>query len=493
MAIPDFLGYSQIAPKSDIIDSYQKGLNAAQAQQINPIKLQQAQADVTQTQANTGLTNQQTQNAQTTNQTNQVALAQSKLSALSGLLSNVKDDQSYQAAGQVAKQMGLPVDQFLTQNPTYGDGSHVEALKNTIAGQTERLDLQAKQAGIGVQNAQANNLNSEAQLNPAKANLLKAQTAESNAKAVQDNAINQSMLGVGTGGTGGAGHLDENGQPVTGDSFLQSLPSQRAAQIKAYAEGRASPPTGRATTPAMQQLTEQQILQYDPQADVLTRKQRSDTIDDFSKGQSGRELKNLGTVAGHIDNLADLGSKLNNGPSDTINSITNSFGQHVQNKAVLNPYNLQKSLTSDEIVSLITGGKGSEKDREAIAKTLSSDASDEDRNATLSAAVKAAYDRTVQLAEKYKSGMGRTSGTSQVVKEVVPPEAAALFQKYGLDTTPLGYTPPPKAQGEENIPNGGIVKPSQPGLPQPTKGLVRNGYIFLGGDPANQQSWKQVK
>lgn len=480
MATPDFLGYSQLTPKDETLDSYQKGLNIAQTQQMNPIKVQQAQADVAQTQ-------QATQNAQTTNETNQYALATKKVQALQDAAINLTPD-NYQIQKNLLETHGIvkPGDM-----PDSYDPQWQASTVNKLSQATQQLEVQAKQADINTKKAQANNLNSEAQLNPAKANLLKAQAAESNAKAVQDNAINQSMLGVGTGGTGGAGHLDENGQTVTGDSYLQSLPSQRAAQIKAYAEGRASPPTGRATTPAMQQLTEQQILQYDPQADVLTRKQRSDTIDDFSKGQSGRELKNLGTVAGHIDNLADLGSKLNNGPSDTINSITNSFGQHVQNKAVLNPYNLQKSLTSDEIVSLITGGKGSEKDREAIAKNLSSDASDEDRNATLSAAVKAAYDRTVQLAEKYKSGMGRTSGTAQNVKDVVPPEAAALFQKYGLDTTPLGYTPPPKAQSEENIPNGGVVKPT--GLPQPTKGLVRNGYIFLGGDPASQQSWKQVK
>lgn len=383
------------------------------------------------------LLQQQLATSQSDQQLKQLQLASTHVDMINNLLTDVNPS-NYDAKVQYAQSMGIlkPGEAPPTYDPTWVQ-SRVDNTKAVKA----KLDQALEQAQIG-----------QAQ----------ATTAKTNSETAQNNYLNQSLFGAGGGGTGGAGHLDASGQPLSGDAYLATLPPQRAAQIKAYALGAQLPPTGRGTTPQLSQLTEQQILQYDPAADSITRRARQATYQDMTSGKSSQEIKNLDTLSGHIDALATAGASLNNGPLDSYNFIANQVGQHLQNKAVLNPYELQKGVSADEIVQLLTGGKGTLEDRRKIENTLSSSASDEDRSATIKQAVGVIYDRAKALQDKYAQGMGTTaSNGGTAAKPIIAPSTLALFKKYGFDTNYFGGISP-SSNASESASTGSAI----PGIQQ---------------------------
>ena len=73
-------------------------------------------------------------------------------------------------------------------------------------------------------------------------------------------------------------------------------------------------------------------------------------------------------------------------------------------------------------------------------------------------------------------------------KEQAPRFAvAAGGQGFNADGTP--YTLPAQVYNQQT---GEFVNPQQQQLNAPQKGEVRNGYRFIGGDPASQKSWEKI-
>ena len=129
------------------MEAGQQAFNLNQAQINAPLITAQKQADIAQTQ-------QQTTNAQTTNQVNQQALASAKLSAIGGLMNGVKDQDTYNSHAMAGIQSGLLPPDFLQQNPNY-DPTKMAGYMDTIQNQKQQLDLASSQAEIGLKNAQA--------------------------------------------------------------------------------------------------------------------------------------------------------------------------------------------------------------------------------------------------------------------------------------------------------------------------------------------------
>ncbi len=229
------------------------------------------------------------------------------------------------------------------------------------------------------------------------------------------------------------------------EQYLSTLQPALASQIRGIARGDLSLPTGRVLQTPYGQSLMNAVMTYDPTASEVNLGARKKTRDSFAAGKDSNELKSLDQLAGHIENLDEAGKALDNGSVPAWNYAANYIGQNFQNKAVLNPYKLSKSIAGDEISKLLTGSGGSLSDRKEIQDTLSPSASNEDRTATIEKAVKSVYDRAKALQDKYNEGMGITNAQGNIEKPIIPQVTLALFDKYGLDTNYFGAPNVPKA------------------------------------------------
>lgn len=92
--------------------------------------------------------------------------------------------------------------------------------------------------------------------------------------------------GVVIPGATGSG-MSSDGAQLNGQPFLDQLPQNDAAQVKALAEGRMAFPTGTALKSAYWQDMLQKVAQYDPSFDAVNYTARAGTRKAFTSGKEG--------------------------------------------------------------------------------------------------------------------------------------------------------------------------------------------------------------
>ncbi len=159
-----------------------------------------------------------------------------------------------------------------------------------------------------------------------------------------------------------AGGLDTNGQPLTGDAYLKTLPSGMAAQVKAIAEGRQTVvPRGAQQIPLMAAVN-----QYDPTYTAARAKMRAA----FTTGKQGDNIGALNTAVVHLDQLADASDALKNGTfrpgNHAYNYLASAFGQNT-----VTNFDALKTAVAGEMATAL---KGNATDQEIhhITETLQS-------------------------------------------------------------------------------------------------------------------------
>jgi hypothetical protein len=267
--------------------------------------------------------------------------------------------------------------------------------------------------------------------------------------------------------------LDANGQvkkgadgnPLTGDAFLATLPQGRAAQIKSFAEGRETNiPRGNAGLGFMDQVN-----QYDPGFSV----QRAQTRKDFSSaGASGKNIQALNTAAVHLDQLGEAAKALGNGTlvpgNAAFNALTSAFGGSA-------PTNFDglKAAVASEMASALKGN-ATDSEIETIGKTISNASSPKQLAGIVDTNLHTLSAKLNTKDEQYQQGTDSTNPGYTPLG----PAAKGVFDKHGIQPIQRLAKQQP-AQGAPRAAQGGYLV-----------GRKYGNLTYLGGDPKDRASWQ---
>lgn len=191
---------------------------------------------------------------------------------------------------------------------------------------------------------------------------------------------------------------------------------------------------------------------------------------DFATGKQGNAVRSFNVSLSHLDTLGQLADALNNGDTQVINKLGNSYAQ--QTGAVApNNFEAAKKVVTDEVVKAIVGAGGTGHDREEAAKTISSASSP----AQLKGVIKTYKDLMVGqlggLEQQYRITTGRDD-----FGRYLSPQAQGMLHPTGQQSNGAGATAPAAAPRKSALP-----------------GQVVRGYKFKGGDPSVKTNWEQVQ
>lgn len=163
---------------------------------------------------------------------------------------------------------------------------------------------------------------------------------------------------------------DKNGQPLTGDAFLSTLPANLQSTVKAIASYRQAPLTGMAMRSPYGAQLASAVNQYNPQYDATQYGSKTKARNDFATGKNGNTVRSLNVAVQHLDQLGQLSQALGNGDVQMFNRLGQSFAAQTGNPAPTN-FDAAKQLVGDEIVKAIVGAGGGVGDREQAQANIS--------------------------------------------------------------------------------------------------------------------------
>jgi hypothetical protein len=223
-----------------------------------------------------------------------------------------------------------------------------------------------------------------------------------------------------------------DGRPLTGEAFLAKLPLGRAAQIRAFAEGRTT------SLPRGKELLafKDQVAQYDPEWS----EQRAQIRKAFTTGADGRNIGALNTATVHMDQLSDAAKALKNGSfvpgNEVYNKVASWFGS-----APPNNFNALKEAVAGEMANAL---KGNATDPEIahISKTILSSGSPEQLAGVINTNLHTLGAKLNTYQERYRQQIPNDTVWSPVL-----PSARAVYDKHAINPTagPQNGPPPPKA------------------------------------------------
>jgi len=210
------------------------------------------------------------------------------------------------------------------------------------------------------------------------------------------------------------GATNANPQGFTGEEYLKTLDPKIASEVKAYAEGRRPFPQGFALkSPYFQQLI-QAVGQYDPSYDFSVPGGRAKTRADFTAGNSAKQITALNTVVGHLGDLSEKVSALNNSDVQAFNSAKNWFKTQTGSPDVTN-FNTVKKGVQDELTRVWRQSGGSEQDIKTWGESLNSAGSNAQLHGVLRTIGGMLEARLSALANQKDQGLGKFGGDIRVL------------------------------------------------------------------------------
>lgn len=330
-----------------------------------------------------------------------------------------------------------------------------------------------------INEAAASRLDPDTKLNPAqtqeasdKAAALKQKTANDEAgreletKRVATAAAELELHQKTFDATFGSGK-DANGQPLkdpatgkplTGEALLNTLPTGRAAQVRAFAEGRETQlPRGSAQQPFLDLVN-----QYDP----TFNNQRADARKDYAPGgKSGQNIQSLNTATVHLDQLGEAAKAMDNGSFVPGNAIVNSLRTTFGGSAPTNFAGLKAAVASEMASAL----KGNATDQEiaANARTIGGASSPGQLAGIIDTNMHVLGAKLNTKDEQYQKAIG----PSAEKEGPVLPTAAAAFAKHGIQPiNRLAAAKPPAGAG-----------PAKPNT-QADYDALASGALYIGKD-----------
>lgn len=280
-----------------------------------------------------------------------------------------------------------------------------------------------------------------------------------------------------------------NANLPTGDAYLQSLPADQSAQVKALAEGRMQFPSGYALkTPYWQQMLSS-VAQYDPNFDAVNYNARYQTRRDFTSGKSAQQINALNTAIGHLNSLSDAADALNNSRFPGVNKVTNWLSTQSGDKRV-NNFDTTRKAVVDELTRVWRGTGGSEKDIETWTQALNDAGSPDQLHGAIAQIGELMQSKINALAGTYAQGMGTTAQATQFITPKSAQVIDALERRAGI--TPPDVTTSAAGLGAPDAPTqSGASDATAPPTPttQADFDALPSGALYI--DPDDGKTYRK--
>lgn len=333
---------------------------------------------------------------------------QAQRANFSAQLANAPDEDTYNA---ITAKMD-PNERALV--PDFNDPDRVD--KNLMYGQTsqERAqnELRAKEVAKLTDPAQLAYAAEDPNRSPQERSAADAALKRLDQYQQAGRPTQTTMMNFGSG-------TDANGQPLSGEAFLQTLPTSMRAEVKAIAEGRQSYlPRG-----AQGELLLRAVNQYDPGYSV----QRTQLRSAFTTGKQGQNIGALNTATVHLDQLADAADAMQNHSFVPGNAVYNKFVSTFGGNAATNFEALKNAVVGEMANAL----KGNATDEEI--KHIMTSFQNANSPAQLSGAIRTSLHVLGAKLNTYDEQYHQQMPNDQW--SPVLPSARAVYQKNGI--TPL--------------------------------------------------------
>ncbi len=211
------------------------------------------------------------------------------------------------------------------------------------------------------------------------------------------------------GGVAGNGPVSE-GASASGQAYLGSLPSGRAALVKAIGDYKQKFPLNLSRPQVM--MLDAQVHSYNPDYDQKLFESRQKTLNSFTSGKDADEVKSYNTVMNHligaqaaIGRLGNTQSSLVNVPYNIVRGQTSTQFQESRSTLLA-----KMDLAMAEVNKAAAGKPITVNERDYWHQRLNQNASPKDLGATLRAFTEMIAGRMDASAEKLNTGMGIKEG-----------------------------------------------------------------------------------
>ncbi len=198
------------------------------------------------------------------------------------------------------------------------------------------------------------------------------------------------------------------------------------------------------------------VAQKFPGYDSTQYPAKSAAVKAFDTGTQGNTVRSIDTSALHIGTLVPLIKALNNGDSQTANTLANQFSQQFGGAAPTN-FDAAKRIVGAEITKAILGGAGALADREELQADFSSANSPAQLMGVVQSLQHLLSGQLVSLQQQFTSSTGLDAADFQV--KLLPQTKQMFLSDYGGggssggetgddDTSPPSDTPPDDTSGQ---------------------------------------------
>jgi len=169
--------------------------------------------------------------------------------------------------------------------------------------------------------------------------------------------------------------VDKNGLPLTGQEYLDTLPTNRATLAKQIADYKVNP-NGLSVRGGHREQAIADATRYNPDYDQRVYTGSNRAMSNFMGGPEGRTVRSLNVAIDHLNTLQEAGDALKNGNYPKLNQIANYFRQQTGQPMTTN-FDSIKQVVSAEIAKAVVGGQTALHDRDDMAQRASAAASPE--------------------------------------------------------------------------------------------------------------------
>lgn len=232
---------------------------------------------------------------------------------------------------------------------------------------------------------------------------------------------------------------------LTGDQFLNTLPSNVQPLIKKYANGELSLTPQMTRTPAGASLL-QAVTQYDPSFDATNFQKRQQTANAFAKGPQGNAVRganqalyHMGRLYENIENLDNFGGLATplNAP---VNFVEQTFGDPRQGQ-----FKQTVHAVGSELRRVFAGaGGGSLQELKDWENSFPVNASKDQQKAYLMNGVELLHGGLDALNQQYQQGMGLNKN----VNDLLAPSSRNVYEKLQSGENPNVKKTTAQKQGE---------------------------------------------
>jgi hypothetical protein len=234
--------------------------------------------------------------------------------------------------------------------------------------------------------------------------------------------------------------IGQDGEPLSGDDFLSTLPAGAAATVKGIAEGRINP-TGR----GMQKYIPL-AAQYEPGLDMSQIQSRFKTRQEFTTGGPGSPAGMItagNTAIDHLDKANAYAKQLTDSGFDWANWAIN-----------------KAAPGSSKQAAALSGYKAGVTDRNAIKEALSQNLAGPERESAMAAQAVSLESKITALQDRWRQGMGPNTPDFELIHADMLPALNRLKGNLpypntmppGMERFAPGYqAPAPQAQPSGQI------------------------------------------